>query len=89
MRQIRNRRGQGLVEYLILVALIAVGSIAVLRVVGQSVTVQYSKVAKALGAKVDGDPGKPSVTSTMYKKRDLGSFIQGAVGSERSSRGDD
>ncbi|MBX3041056.1 MAG: class III signal peptide-containing protein [Bdellovibrionaceae bacterium] len=84
MKIVRNRRGQGLIEYLILVALVAVSSIAVMRVVGNSVNVQFSKVAKALGATVDGDLSKPKVAASAYKKRDLSNFLQGAVGNTES-----
>lgn len=82
MKRVRNQKGQGLVEYLILVALVAVSSIAVMRVVGNSVNVQFTKVAKALGASVDGDLSRPTVSASAYKKRDLTNFLQGAVSSE-------
>lgn len=85
MKKIKNRRGQGLIEYLILVALIAVTSIVVVRVVGASVTTQFSKVAKALGAKVEGDLQAQSISSNMYKKKDLTNFLQGAVDSGKKN----
>lgn len=88
MKRLRNAQGQGLVEYLILVALIAVGSIAVMRVVGNSVNVQFSKVAKALGATVEGDLSRPQLSSSAYKKRDLTNFLQGAVGNENRGSAD-
>lgn len=75
----KNQRGQGLIEYLILVALVAISSIAVMRTVGQSVNTQFAKVAKGLGASVDGEVSRPKVAATSYKKRDLTNFLQGAV----------
>lgn len=90
MRLVRDRRGQGLIEYLILVALVAVGSIAVVRVVGSSVSLQYAKIAKALGATVEGKLSAQSVSDGMYKKKDLTNFLNGAVdGGRNRGRGDD
>jgi Flp pilus assembly pilin Flp len=90
MRFIANRRGQGLIEYLVLVALIAVGSLAVVRVVGANVSVQFAQIAKALGSKTSEDLSAKEITKTMVRKRDLNTFMQGAVGgSQRGKQGKD
>ena len=89
MFHLRNRRGQGLIEYLILVTLLAVGSIAVVRVIGASTTLQFAKVAKALGAKTEGSLQQQTVTESMYKKKDLSNFFQGAIGNGRKNDGGD
>ena len=46
-----NSSGQGMVEYMILVALIAAGTIGVVRVVGYNIGAQYENINRALGAK--------------------------------------
>ncbi|WP_413585322.1 Flp family type IVb pilin [Bdellovibrio sp. HCB274] len=82
---IKNNKGQGLIEYLIIVAIVAVGSIAVIKLVGANIDVQFANVAKALG----GESGKiaaKEVTDGVYKKRDFGNFFEDAV-NDKSSKG--
>jgi len=79
MKVISNQRGQGLIEYLILVALIAVGSIVLLRSVGQNLNARYADVVHALGGQVEGSRKASSVSENMYRKRDLRDFAQGVV----------
>jgi len=89
IRPFPSTRGQGLVEYLILVALISVATIAVVRVVGQALNSKLASVAYAL----QGQRRKPAVdqiTEAQLKKRDLGDFMNGvgrAGGSGRASGG--
>ncbi len=45
---IQNRKGQGLIEYLILVCLVAVAAISIVSVVGTNVRERYGNVSKAL-----------------------------------------
>jgi len=78
-RVLKNCRGQGLIEYLIIVAIVAVGSIAVMRTVGANINVQFAKVSQALGGKSASGIEHHEVTKTMHSKKDLGSFFDGAV----------
>lgn len=75
-----NRRGQAIAEYLILVALIAVGSIAVVRLLQSNIDRNLAKVSNALGGHQEGPQGLKA-TESHYKKRDLGNFNDG-VGKE-------
>lgn len=77
--QLRNSSGQGMVEYLIVVVLVAVGSIAVVRILGETVRVKFAQVAQGLGAKVDGSISNPTVTETSYDSKDMGRFLDGAT----------
>lgn len=88
MKQIRNRRGQGMIEYLILVAIVAVGAMGIVRVVGANVSIQFSNVAKALGSG-DGEQIKAEgVDQKLYSKKDLSNFMGGAANtSARGSAG--
>lgn len=70
-----NNKGQGLIEYIILVALIAVASIGIVRVLGQSTSVQLTNITNSLqgGRKVKVAPAR--VTESLYSKKDLSDFM--------------
>ena len=75
---VRSKKGQGLVEYLILVALIAVGTIAVIKVVGQNITKQYERVNRSLGANGSSEITLDGVAESQLKRKDLSNFMEGA-----------
>ncbi len=81
----KNSKGQGLIEYLVIVAIVAVGSIAVIKVVGANINVQFANIAQALGGKSSTKIEAHDVTETMYRKKDLGSFFEDAVNSRGKS----
>ncbi len=75
---LKNSRGQGLIEYLIITALVAVACIGVMRVLGHTVNVQFANVTKGL----QGESGKiqtEKVDERHYKKRDLSDFMTGTA----------
>lgn len=47
-----NQKGQGLVEYMVLVGLIGVACFLMVKTVGQALTTHYGDIANALGAEV-------------------------------------
>ena len=61
-----SRAGQGLVEYLILVCLVAVSAIAIVSVVGKNIKEQYANISAALrnGKKVELT--EPARSPTMH-----------------------
>lgn len=71
-----NQRGQGLVEYLIIVALISVATIGVVRVLGQAVSSRFTTISYALQG-VKRTPQVDAVDESLLKKRDLGNFMDG------------
>ncbi len=73
-----NERGQGLMEYLILVALITVACVGVVRVVGNNVAKQYANVNVALGAEGPEQHDLSKVDDRWLKKKDLSNFVNGA-----------
>jgi Flp pilus assembly pilin Flp len=77
MKKLNNNRGQGLIEYLVLVCIIAVGSMAVIRIVGKNVEVQFANISRALGGQ-DGKLAAEKVTADDYAKRDFSDFMTGA-----------
>ncbi len=78
-----------MVEYLIIVCLVAVGTIGIIRVVGQNVSVQYANIAKALGSGDDHQLEAAKIERQMYKKRDLGDFLQGSTSGKKNSKGNE
>jgi pilus assembly protein Flp/PilA len=87
---VRNQRGQGLIEYLIIVALMGVGTIVMVRVMGEAVNSRFASVTHALqGEKFSK---KVTIDSGALKKKDLGNFFNGVGGSgsgSGASSGDD
>lgn len=75
MKILKNKKGQSLIEYLVLVCLIAVGSIAVIRVVGKNVSVQFANISRALSGQ--GELKTDDVEASDYSKRDFSDFMQG------------
>ncbi len=87
MKLLKNKKGQSLIEYLVLVCLIAVGSMAVIRVVGKNVRVQFANISRALGGQ--GELKTEKVSQDDYSKRDFSDFMKGTGenGSSNSSSG--
>ena len=84
-----NQKGQSLIEYLIIVALVAIGGIGIMRTVGQSINVSFSKVAKALGADVEGSIESARVTQSNFQKKNLKNFMNGAGSARPNSSSSD
>jgi len=80
-----RQSGQSLVEYLVIVALVAVGGIGIMRTVGQSVNVGFARVAKSLGAESEGRISSARVAAGEYKKRTLRNFMNGSDGNSHNS----
>ena len=87
---IKNQRGQGLIEYLVIVALVAVAGIAVMGVVGQNIQAQFANVAKAIQGDSSGKAEMDEVRQSYYRKKDMGDFFRGSVKRQngQSSEGD-
>ena len=75
---LRNSRGQSLIEYVILVALVGVATIGMVRLLQKSVKVNLANVVHAL----QGDAGKKEsqekITDDDLRKADFGDFMNGA-----------
>ncbi len=77
-RKTRKQRGQGLIEYLILVALMGVASIGVIRILNQTIKSRFASAVYAL----QGKPKKAKMESLKaqdYQKSDLSDFMNGAA----------
>ena len=51
---LNNESGQGMTEYILIVALIAVAAIAVVKIFGKTIQNQFSKAADSIGSAGDG-----------------------------------
>ena len=75
MKQLKKNRGQGMTEYIIIVALIAIAAIGVVTLFGDN-------IRKIFGASADALAGNTSVTSnassrnTSLETKNLASFGQ-------------
>lgn len=79
LKRIRNNRGQSLVEYLLLVALMAIGTISVLRTLNKTVEVNFANVASSLQGK-SKVASHDKINKTDFQKRDMGNFMSGSSG---------
>lgn len=89
-KPIQNQKGQTLIEYLIIVALVGVGSIALMKAVGQNINAKFAGVVYALGGTVEGDRKASTVSENMYRNRDMRDFVNGTLTKKNNgSSGDD
>ena len=74
---LNSQKGQGLVEYLILVCLMAVACIGVIRSINHVVNAKFTEIDYALRG-VHKKVKKDSVDVSLSEKRDLSNFMKGA-----------
>ncbi len=73
---LKNNKGQGLVEYLILVCLVAVAAISIVSVVGKNVREQYGNVSHALQG--NGKQTMSTYDHEAVDSRDFKDFMDSA-----------
>lgn len=73
-----GQRGQGLVEYLIIVSLMAVACIAVVRGLSQVVESRFKTVAHGLQG--DKKVEKVQLEDGLTRRKDMGNFADGVEG---------
>ena len=78
-----KQSGQGLVEYLILVALIGIAAVSILRTMSASLNTKFAQVTNVIQGRSASVAEAPAVTETQYRKRDLSDFFQGSTTQER------
>lgn len=81
-KAVRNQRGQGLIEYLIIVALMGVATIAIVRVMGEVVSKRFAGISAALQGQTKNQTA--TINESTYKKRDLGDFLNGVSNKNKS-----
>ena len=72
---IRNEEGQGMTEYIIIVALIAIAAIGIITIFGQNIRALFSASAAALAGETDKNTAdKGAVTTEKVNKKGLNNF---------------
>ncbi len=75
---IKNNSGQSLLEYLLLTALIAVGTMGIVRVMGHSISGKFAQITQVIQGK-EANVTYDSVEDSHYEKKDMKDFMNGAV----------
>jgi Flp pilus assembly pilin Flp len=78
LQPIKNNRGQGLIEYVILVALVGVATISMVRVLQKSINVNLANVIHALQSDGKRRDKFERITEDDLRKRDFSDFMNGA-----------
>ena len=76
---LRNSKGQSLIEYVILVALVGVATIGMVRVLQKSVKVNLANVVHALQSDGKRKESQERITEEELRKADFGDFMNGAA----------
>lgn len=76
-KTLQNKNGQGLIEYLMLTALIAVATIGVVKVVGYNLGKKYENINRALGARGEA-LNAVNASDNAIAQKDLSNFLDGA-----------
>ena len=75
---LNNNRGQGLVEYMVIVALMAVASMGIMRVLSQTTSGQLAKITQSLqGGKAHIEVEFEKIEKSDIRKKDMGNFFRG------------
>ena len=74
---LNNNKGQGLIGYLIIVALIAVAAIGIMQTLQATVNTQFANVTNAIGGKKKAK-NTEKVRDAEFKKRGLNDFMNRA-----------
>jgi len=74
-RKLRTRRGQGMTEYIIIVALVAIATIAVVTLFGDNIRQLFGASANALAGTAD-NKNTGSVASQSVKSKNVANFGQ-------------
>jgi Flp pilus assembly pilin Flp len=72
----KRQKGQSLTEYLILVALVAIASIGVVRLLGQTARVQLSNITNALQGSRARQIKAEEVRESHHSQKDLSNFMR-------------
>lgn len=78
LRFVQNQKGQGLIEYVILVALVGVATMGLVRVLQSTVNVNLGRVVNSLQGKKDL-PKYEAVEDDDFRKKDFSDFMNGAA----------
>ena len=76
MRLNLNSKGQSLVEYMIIVAIMAIGSMGIIRVLNHTTQAKFAKITQSLqGGKASVSIEYEKVKDRHFKKKDMATFF--------------
>ena len=76
---IRNKKGQGLVEYMVIVALMAVASMGIMRILSKTTNGKLAQITQSLqGGKASINIEFERVEGDDLRKKDMSDFFQGS-----------
>lgn len=79
---IQNIKGQGLIEYLIIVGIMAVASLGAIRLLNKTVNSNFTNIIYSLqGKRKKAKMEAPK--ESLYKKKDFNTFMNGAASTEK------
>lgn len=74
-----KNHGQALIEYLIIVALVALVTMGMVKAVGTNITIHFANIAKALGGDASNDIAPVKIQADQIQTRDLHDYMKGAA----------
>lgn len=83
LHHLYNAGGQSLIEYLLIVSLIAVTTIGMIKAVGTNINVHFANIAKALGGDAANQLSPVKVQADQVQTRDLHDYMKGAASGPR------
>lgn len=83
LRKLRNDSGQGMTEYIIIVALIAIAAIGVVTIFGDNIRDLFAGATNALSGDTAVKVGTEKARDTHTKSRTLKNFAEDNKGSQR------
>ena len=75
--KLRGRKGQGMTEYIIVVALIAVAAIGVVSLFGDNIRALFATSANSLAGNEDAEAKTKEAKKKLYKHRNMKNFAEG------------
>ena len=72
---IRNRRGQGLTEYIIIVALVAIAAIGIVNIFGQQLRAQFATIVAAMAGREQVVKNHAPEARTEAGRKTLGEYV--------------
>ncbi|MBI2026323.1 MAG: hypothetical protein HYS98_00685 [Deltaproteobacteria bacterium] len=71
-----NQKGQGMTEYIILVALIAVAALGIVSILGHTITSKLSQITTALQGRSSNSIEVKSVEEKHWRQRSMNDFFK-------------
>lgn len=79
MHILKNKKGQGLIEYMVILALMAVSTMGIIRVLSHTTGARLANITQSLqGGKASVKVSFDRLEENDFKKKDMSNFFQGS-----------